>query len=129
MKQTNDANSKLTLLEKFGNNRADRSYFANISKNPLAEAFKKKTVVHAGLGGVPLKKEEIRPLWQSLVQIPRQGKTTVYIHIPFCGSICLPTCGFPVPLVHPKPPSLTLQKCSDPDFIEKLPVDKKTLPA
>ena len=93
MKQTNDANSKLTLLEKFGNNRADRSYFANISKNPLAEAFKKKTVVHAGLGGVPLKKEEIRPLWQSLVQIPRQGKTTVYIHIPFCETRCL-YCGF-----------------------------------
>lgn len=93
MKQTNDANSKLTLLENFGNDRADQPYFANVCKNPLAEAFKKKRVVHAGLGGVPLKKEETISKWQSLVQMPRQGKTTAYIHIPFCETRCL-YCGF-----------------------------------
>lgn len=66
---------------------------ATVSDNPLAEAFQKKTVVHAGLGGVHLEKEKISALWYSLEQTARQGKTTAYIHIPFCETRCL-YCGF-----------------------------------
>ncbi|HBT89979.1 flavodoxin family protein [Desulfobacter sp.] len=53
-----DANAKLKLMETFGETSFDRHYFAKICDNPLTGAFKKKSVVHAGLGGTPVATEK-----------------------------------------------------------------------
>ena len=54
-----DANAKLKLMETFGNTSFDRPYFAEICDTPLTGAFKKKAVVHAGLGGSPVPQENV----------------------------------------------------------------------
>lgn len=84
---------KLKLLKTMGKEAREQSCFATVSDNPLAHAFKKKTVVHAGMGGAPVPREDIPDLWASLANIPRFGKTLAYIHIPFCETHCL-YCGF-----------------------------------
>ncbi|MCG8632172.1 MAG: heme anaerobic degradation radical SAM methyltransferase ChuW/HutW [Desulfobacterales bacterium] len=93
LSEKQDANAKLGLMENFGNTPADRPYFANICDNPLTGAFDKKAVVHAGLGGRPVAKDDTAGLWYSLSQVRRKGKTVAYIHIPFCETRCL-YCGF-----------------------------------
>ena len=86
------ANSKLSLLQDF-QLREDRPYFARVGDDPLAHAFEEKAVVHAGLGGRPVPREELPRLWESLGVVPRTGKTSAYVHIPFCQAKCL-YCGF-----------------------------------
>ena len=86
------ANSKLTLLQEFQLSE-ERPYTARISDDPLAHAFEEKAVVHAGLGGRPLPKEDLPGLWADLSSRPRTGKTSAYVHIPFCQTQCL-YCGF-----------------------------------
>ena len=88
-----DANAKLKLLETFGDTSFDHHYFAEICDNPLTGAFKKKTVVHAGLGGTPVPQEKTAEVWQTLLKTQRRAKTSAYIHIPFCRTHCL-YCGF-----------------------------------
>ena len=88
-----DANAKLKLMETFGETSFDRHYFAKICDNPLTGAFKKKSVVHAGLGGTPVATEKSGKVWHSLSKTQRRGKTSAYIHIPFCSTHCL-YCGF-----------------------------------
>lgn len=88
-----DANAKLKLMETFGETSFDRHYFAEICDNPLTGAFKKKAVVHAGLGGTPVPQEETAGVWHTLSKIQRRDKTSTYIHIPFCSTHCL-YCGF-----------------------------------
>lgn len=88
-----DANAKLKLMETFGDTSFDRPYFAQICDNPLTGAFKKKAVVHAGLGGTPVPKEKSAEVWHTLSKTQRRGKTSAYIHIPFCSTHCL-YCGF-----------------------------------
>ena len=85
--------SKLKLMQEFGQGSSDRPYFARISDTPIADAFDRKAVVHAGLGGTSVPEDERAGVWNILSQTPRQGKTTAYIHIPFCESRCL-YCGF-----------------------------------
>lgn len=65
------------------------SFFAAVADNPLAYAFKKKTVIHAGLNGEKVAEEKISELWTELGKLPRSGKTLVYIHVPFCETRCL----------------------------------------
>nr|WP_320190840.1 heme anaerobic degradation radical SAM methyltransferase ChuW/HutW [uncultured Desulfobacter sp.] len=88
-----NANAKLKLLETFGNTSFDRQYFAQICDNPLTGAFKKKTVVHAGLGGMPVPREKTDSVWHTLSKTRRRNKTCAYIHIPFCSTHCV-YCGF-----------------------------------
>ena len=88
-----DANAKLKLMETFGDTSFDRPYFAEICDNPLTGAFKKKAVVHAGLGGTPVPQEETAGVWHTLSKTQRRDKTSAYIHIPFCSTHCL-YCGF-----------------------------------
>ncbi|NDY70960.1 heme anaerobic degradation radical SAM methyltransferase ChuW/HutW [Desulfobacter hydrogenophilus] len=88
-----NANAKLKLLETFGDSSFDRHYFAEISDNPLTGAFKKKTVVHAGLGSTPVPQEKTAGVWHTLSTTQRRDKTCAYIHIPFCSTHCL-YCGF-----------------------------------
>ena len=88
-----NANAKLKLLETFGDTSFDHHYFAEICDNPLTGAFKKKNVVHAGLGGTPVPRKKTAEVWQSLSKTQRRGKTSAYIHIPFCRTHCL-YCGF-----------------------------------
>ena len=88
-----NANAKLNLLETFGGTSFDRRYFAEICDKPLTGAFKKKTVVHAGLGGTPVPREKTAAVWHTLSKTQRRDKTSAYIHIPFCSTHCL-YCGF-----------------------------------
>ena len=88
-----DANAKLKLMETFGNTSFDHPYFAEICDTPLTGAFKKKAVVHAGLGGSPVPQEKTAEVWHTLSKTQRRGKTSAYIHIPFCSTHCL-YCGF-----------------------------------
>jgi len=88
-----NANAKLKLLETFGDTSFDRHYFAEICDNPLTGAFKKKTVVHAGLGGMPVPQEKTAEVWHTLSKTLRRDKTSAYLHIPFCSTHCL-YCGF-----------------------------------
>ncbi len=88
-----NANAKLKLMETFGGNLSDRPYFAEICDTPLTGAFKKKAVVHAGLGGSPVPDEQTARVWAGLADFQRTEKTAAYIHIPFCSTHCL-YCGF-----------------------------------
>lgn len=93
MQNKNDANGKLALIDKAATKAADRGYYARISDNPLAKAFPKKSVIHAGFGGVRVEQDAVPQLWSSLMQTNRYGKTAAYIHIPFCETKCV-YCGF-----------------------------------
>ena len=86
------ANSKLTLLKEFQLSE-NRPHGARISEDPLAHAFEEKAVVHAGLGGRPMPRKALPGLWADLSARPREGKTSAYVHIPFCQTQCL-YCGF-----------------------------------
>ncbi len=69
--------------------------FGAETTNPLAEAFPRKRVVHAGLNGSVVPPDESQQLWQQLMAVPPKEKKiqTAYIHIPFCKTKCL-YCGF-----------------------------------
>lgn len=88
-----NANAKLKFLETFGDTSFSRLYSAETCDNPLTGAFKKKTVVHAGLGGTPVSREKTAEVWHTLSKTKRQSKTSAYIHMPFCSTHCL-YCGF-----------------------------------
>ena len=88
-----NANAKFKLLETFGDQPSDRPYYAQVCKDPLTGAFKKKAVVHAGLGGTRVPAEETAQAWKDLSKTRRNEKTAAYIHIPFCSTRCL-YCGF-----------------------------------
>ena len=69
--------------------------FGAETDNPLANAFPRKRVVHAGLNGSVVPPDESQTLWQQLMAVPPKEKKiqTAYIHIPFCKTKCL-YCGF-----------------------------------
>lgn len=69
--------------------------FGADTTNPLAEAFPRKRVVHAGLNGTVVSPKESQEVWKKLMsQAPNAKDTqTAYIHIPFCKTKCL-YCGF-----------------------------------
>ncbi len=70
------------------------SFFAKESDDPIVDAFDKKAAVHPGGGkSAPLPPPKAQKAFQSILSQPRQGKSTVYIHIPFCETQCL-YCGF-----------------------------------
>lgn len=66
-----------------------------MTNDPLRQAFDSKRVVHAGVGGRPVKAEEAQQVWESLLQKApeKQEVRSAYIHIPFCQTKCL-YCGF-----------------------------------
>ena len=63
--------------------------------DPLHEAFASKRVVHAGLMGAPIEREEQQEAYQKALQVPanRNRQHALYVHIPFCQTKCL-YCGF-----------------------------------
>ncbi|PID78324.1 MAG: heme anaerobic degradation radical SAM methyltransferase ChuW/HutW [Deltaproteobacteria bacterium] len=68
-------------------------YFAKESDKPITEAFEKGVAVHPGGKSRPIVGEKMEEVFNSLLDKPREGKTSVYIHVPFCESHCL-YCGF-----------------------------------
>ncbi len=68
-------------------------WFAREGVDPLSEAFERKRAVHAGMGGGMVTGEEALQLHAALMERPRQGKSAVYVHIPFCETKCI-YCGF-----------------------------------
>ena len=69
--------------------------FGAETDNPLAHAFPRKRVVHAGLNGTVVPPDQSQVLWNELMaKSPKQKRTQMaYIHIPFCKTKCL-YCGF-----------------------------------
>lgn len=70
-----------------------KACFARTDGNPLEDAFPRKLAIHAGFGGVPVKREEMNERLEEMLSMPRTGKTAAYIHVPFCETHCL-YCGF-----------------------------------
>ena len=62
---------------------------------PLAKAFPRKRVVHAGLHGTVVGAETSQQIWEDIMAAPPKSMATqtAYIHIPFCKTKCL-YCGF-----------------------------------
>lgn len=74
--------------------KAQKHYFARITRDPLHLAFNKKVTVHPFIKGLPLNLNKIQTTWQRLMQkTPSSFKRTAYLHIPFCETHCL-YCGF-----------------------------------
>ncbi len=84
---------KLDLMTSHMTRKEDRAFFARENVNPLTHAFDKKSTVHAGLGGKPVKQSRITAIWDELMDTPRDRQTALYVHIPFCRTHCL-YCGF-----------------------------------
>ncbi len=78
---------------KFSMNSKEKTFFAEEGVNPLTSAFKEKTTIHPGMGGIPMSKEEHPAMLEDLLNRQRKGGTAAYIHIPFCETHCL-YCGF-----------------------------------
>ncbi len=68
-------------------------YFANITDDPLAGAFDRKTAVHAGMSGDRAELADIPGVLERLRAAPRKGQAAAYVHLPYCESKCL-YCGF-----------------------------------
>ena len=69
-------------------------YFAREGVDPLPYAFDGKIAVHPGMfGDGMLAPNKVEEELNRLLAQPRTGKTTVYIHVPFCETHCL-YCGF-----------------------------------
>ncbi|MDR0338764.1 MAG: heme anaerobic degradation radical SAM methyltransferase ChuW/HutW [Desulfovibrio sp.] len=67
--------------------------FARVSDDPLANAFARKTAVHAGMSGGKVPKEDIPAVLERVRTTKRQGQAAAYVHLPYCESKCL-YCGF-----------------------------------
>lgn len=78
---------KLDLMTSHMTRKEDRAFFARENVNPLTNAFDKKSTVHAGLGGKPVKQSRITAIWNELMDTPRDRQTALYVHIPFVGPI------------------------------------------
>ncbi len=68
-------------------------YFARIAANPLADAFARKTAVHAGMSGERAAGADVPGTLEKLRATPRSGPAAAYVHLPYCESKCL-YCGF-----------------------------------
>ncbi len=76
-------------------NKVDKKWIlGNETEDPLRYAFDAKRMVHPGVKGKMLPKEEWLSTWNNFI-IQKSGKTkrAAYIHIPFCQTRCL-YCGF-----------------------------------
>lgn len=67
----------------------------NDTDDVLRHAFPHKRVVHAGLRGKVVPREESEEVWNKIINTAPTAlqEQTVYIHIPFCKTKCL-YCGF-----------------------------------
>ncbi len=70
-----------------------KDYFAAESGDPLPHAFTRLMAVHPAGRAAPVPPDLTASTYAELLRKPRQGKTAVYIHIPFCETHCL-YCGF-----------------------------------
>ncbi|PIE61119.1 MAG: hypothetical protein CSA29_04950, partial [Desulfobacterales bacterium] len=57
------------------------SFYAHESDDPLTKAFEKPMVVHPGGKTAPLPPPKVQQTYSKLLDIPRSGKTAVYIHV------------------------------------------------
>ena len=69
------------------------SFFANVTPNPLANAFPGKRAVHPFVGMKPVPETQVETLWEKIHQTPRSNRAVAYVHVPFCENHCL-FCGF-----------------------------------
>nr|WP_321981704.1 heme anaerobic degradation radical SAM methyltransferase ChuW/HutW [uncultured Cohaesibacter sp.] len=69
------------------------SYFANISDDPLADAFDEGRHAHPQRSQNAVSKEDTEAVWEQCLDTPRSVPGMAYVHIPFCENHCL-FCGF-----------------------------------
>ncbi|MFH1060093.1 MAG: heme anaerobic degradation radical SAM methyltransferase ChuW/HutW [Pseudomonadota bacterium] len=94
MERPEPREGKLGLLEAFLAQAGRRPVLAREGVDPLPHAFSRKSAVHPGLGGRPLRDQDGRQRLEALLQQPPgPGLAAAYFHIPFCASRCL-YCGF-----------------------------------
>ena len=84
---------KINLVRLASRDPEPTRYFARTGVDPLAEAFERKTVVHAGMSGHRLEGEQAQAAFERIADQKRTGKSTAYVHVPFCETHCL-YCGF-----------------------------------
>jgi len=68
-------------------------YYAREHVDPLTSAFEGKIAVHPGAGGERVDGDQAQSALEPLLDSPRDGRSTAYIHVPFCETHCL-YCGF-----------------------------------
>lgn len=92
-RSSNGESTGVNLQTSLLTEKIERRFFAREDADPLPHAFEKKAAVHAGLGGKPVREEDLPAHWTEIRTQERQDKTCAYFHIPFCKGHCL-YCGF-----------------------------------
>ena len=65
------------------------SWKANISDNPLVEAFPESIDIHPGLQSSPIAPAQVQSTLSDLTSRKRTRRTVTYINVPYCETRCL----------------------------------------
>lgn len=65
------------------------SWKANISDNPLVEAFPESIDIHPGLQSSPIAPAQVQSTLSDLTSRKRARRTVAYINVPYCETRCL----------------------------------------
>lgn len=65
------------------------SFFARVTDDPLRHAFTGRRPVIPWGARSPVAEDAMEETWERIVSTPRTGKTTAYLHVPFCSNHCL----------------------------------------
>lgn len=65
------------------------SWKANISDNPLVEAFPESIDIHPGLQSSPIAPAQVQSTLSDLTSRKRTRRTVAYINVPYCETRCL----------------------------------------
>ena len=69
--------------------KCDTNFEAEITDNPLKNAFRGKATVHTHIPGQVYMGDEAISVIKNQYENKRQGTSLAYIHVPFCETRCL----------------------------------------
>lgn len=64
-------------------------FHAQVSEDPLRDAYRGRSPVIPWMAYKPVKGEDIAKTWERMCRTPRSGKAVAYVHVPFCSNHCL----------------------------------------